>query len=520
MTLLRRRSGRLLALLACLMLVAYAIMGGGLPSVAGRPVSIRIATTAETRLGAAVRPLTRAHAGSSGVVPLADGRDAFAARALLADAADSTLDVQYYIWHADMSGTLMFDALSRAADRGVRVRLLLDDHNTNGLDDILAALDAHRNIEVRLFNPVRQRRWRVVGYLTDFARLNRRMHNKSFTADNQVTIIGGRNVGDEYFGTGDNPLFIDLDVMAIGPVVDDVSRDFDRYWVNDAAYAADRLVPAATPASMSEVHAAAARTRSAPAAQAYLQALDTLPFVRQLLHRELECEWAQTTLVSDDPGKVLGLVPADSLLWTRLKEVVGAPARELQLISPYFVPGAAGVEYLAEAAARGVRIRILTNSLEATDVAAVHAGYAKRRRPLLQAGIELFEMKRSTSAAAAMRVGGSSGSGASSLHAKTFAVDGSKVFVGSFNFDPRSARLNTELGFVIESPTLARVIAEAFERGIPSRSYKVGMTDAGTTFWTEQRDGRTVTHEKEPGTGFWLRLGVRILSWLPIEWLL
>ena len=265
---------------------------------------------------------------------------------------------------------------------------------------------------------------------------------------------------------------------------------------------------------------AAARTRSAPAAQAYLQALDTLPFVRQLLHRELECEWAQTTLVSDDPGKVLGLVPADSLLWTRLKEVVGAPARELQLISPYFVPGAAGVEYLAEAAARGVRIRILTNSLEATDVAAVHAGYAKRRRPLLQAGIELFEMKRSTSAAAAMRVGGSSGSGASSLHAKTFAVDGSKVFVGSFNFDPRSARLNTELGFVIESPTLARVIAEAFERGIPSRSYKVGMTDAGTTFWTEQRDGRTVTHEKEPGTGFWLRLGVRILSWLPIEWLL
>jgi putative cardiolipin synthase len=493
---------------------------GTLPSLDGRSYSVTLENTADTRLGRAVLPLARAHPGTSGVVPLADGRDAFAARALLADAAERTLDVQYYIWHADMSGTLLFEALHRAADRGVRVRLLLDDNNTGDLDGILAALDAHPNIEVRLFNPFVNRRWRYLGYLTDFARLNRRMHNKSFTADNQATIIGGRNVGDEYFGAGDDVLFVDLDVLAIGPVVHDVSRDFDRYWASGSSYPADRLLPAASPAAIAGLAAAASSVERDPAALAYIQAIARLPFVRALLGGGRRFEWAATRMVSDDPAKGLGRAPRESKLPERLGTILGAPEREVELVSPYFVPTAAGVESFTALARRGVKITVLTNSLEATDVVAVHAGYAKRRKPLLQAGVALFEMKRTSSRPAAEDHRLTGNSSASSLHAKTFSVDRARIFIGSFNFDPRSARLNTEMGFVIDSPAMAQTLADAFAGGIPRRAYEVRLSDTGALRWVEQEDGRRIVHDREPGTGFWRRALVSVLSVLPIEWLL
>lgn len=348
------------------------------------------AVTIETRLGASALPLVRAHPGKSGVVPLADGREAFAARVLLADAAERTLDVQSYIWHDDMSGNLLFEALRRAADRGVRVRLLLDDNNAAGLDPALSALDAHPSFEVRLFNPFPHRRWRVLDYAMDFARINRRMHNKCFTADNQVTIVGGRNVGDEYFGAADEILFVDLDVLVIGPAVNDVSRDFERYWTSESAYPVGRILPPASPATLSSVAATAARIERDPAAVAYRHALARQPFVRELLAGTLPFEWATATMVSDDPAKVLGRAPREAMLWHRLRALLGAPTRELTLISPYFVPGASGVDYFAGLAKAGVKVMVFTNSLEATDVAAVHAGYARRRKPLLKAGIALF----------------------------------------------------------------------------------------------------------------------------------
>jgi putative cardiolipin synthase len=251
-----------------------------------------------TRPGRAIAPLVQAHPGLSGVFALPDGRDAFAARVLLADAAERTLDARYYIWQNDLSGGLLFDALRRAADRGVRVRLLLDDNDTAGLDSLLAALDAHPNIKVRLFNPFKVRRWRVLGYLTDFARLNRRMHNKSFTADNQATIIGGRNVGDEYFDAGQGVSFADLDVLAVGPVVAEVARDFDRYWASPSACAADRVLPPIDEASAAGLEAASSRAERGPAAQAYTQALASSPFVQTLLTGQLPLEWAVTRMVS------------------------------------------------------------------------------------------------------------------------------------------------------------------------------------------------------------------------------
>ena len=497
---------------AALMLQACTV----LPSQDNRTVSAAFLDTADTHLGRTVAPLTQSHPGKSGVIALPQGIDAFAARIRLADVAERSLDVQYYIWHNDMAGSLLFDALRRAADRGVRVRLLLDDNNTEGMDDVLAELASRRNVEVRLFNPFAARRWRPLGFLTDFDRLDRRMHNKSFSADNQVTIIGGRNIGDEYFGAGPNVQFVDLDVMAIGDVVRDVSRDFDRYWASDSAYPAARIVqPTGAPAELSP----AAGADRASMTALYLDALARQPFVREMLEHRLSFEWASVHMVSDDPSKGLGKASADDFLWARLKRIVAMPTRELELVSPYFVPGAEAAAHFADMARHGAKVTVLTNSLEATDVPAVHAGYAKRRRQLLEAGVELYEMKRTGGPASrTFRAGGSSS--ASSLHAKTFSADRTAVFVGSFNFDPRSARLNTELGFVMECPVIASVMADAITVMMTERAYQVRLGPDGGLQWVERIAGKEVVYDREPGAGFWRQLEISILSLLPIEGLL
>lgn len=491
-----------------------------MPSLENRSTSTTLLDTGTTQLGKAISPRVDAHPGESGIYPLLDSRDAFAARVLLTRAAERSLDVQYYIWHKDMTGTLLFEVLHAAADRGVRVRLLLDDNNTFGLDTTLAALDSHPNIEVRLFNPFVIRKPRWIGYVTDFYRLNRRMHNKSFTADNQATIIGGRNIGDEYFGATEGVLFVDLDVMAVGPVVNDVSNDFDRYWASESSYPVDRLLPPIDPALIGELASAASLIERDPAAAAYMSALRDSPFVRELVESSLPLEWAATRMVSDDPAKGLGLAATEAFLPQKLKEIIGEPVSEVELVSAYFVPTAAGVASFVAMAERGVKIRVLTNSLEATDVAPVHAGYAKRRKPMLEAGITLYELRRLSPDTGANKRAGPFGSSGSSLHAKTFSVDRSRVFIGSFNFDPRSEKLNTEMGFVIDSPRLAQRIEGAFDSSVPADAYEVCLSDAGQLYWIERRDGEGVQHDTEPGTNFWQRAGVSFMSALPIEWLL
>ena len=516
------RTGAFLKGGAALVLVAAAVLGcASLPSVppAQRGVSTAFLDTAGTRLGAAVAPLAQAHPALSGIYPLAEGRDAFAARALLAHRAERSLDLQYYIWRNDLTGVLMLDALRSAAARGVRVRLLLDDNNTAGLDPTLLALDRDPNIEVRLFNPFVLRTWRSLGYLTDFARLNRRMHNKSFTVDNQVTIVGGRNIGDAYFGAADDVLFADLDVMAIGPAVQAVSQDFDRYWNSPSAYPIAALVDAAAIDAAPALAGRAEALRKTPAAQAYLQALRTLPFVEQLAQRRLPLEWGGARLVSDDPDKVRGAGQAQARVGVRLRALLGEPQRQLDLVSPYFVPGKETTAALASIAANGAAVRVLTNSLEATDVVAVHAGYVKWRRELLRAGVALYELRREGSEQKQQRDGGFGSSG-SSLHAKTFAVDRRRIFVGSFNLDPRSLDLNTEMGLVIESPALASALDKRLSEAMPGHAYEVRLGADGKLVWIEQTGQGVLEYKDEPGAGFWTRAGVRILSWLPIDWLL
>ena len=506
---------------AALVLVVAAVFGcaslSPLPAHVQRSTSSALLDTGATGLGTAIAPLAQAHPALSGMYPLAEGRDAFAARVLLAHRAERSLDLQYYIWRNDLTGVLMLDALRAAAARGVRVRLLLDDNNTAGLDPTLVALDRDPNIEVRLFNPFTRRDWRSLGYLTDFSRLNRRMHNKSFTVDNQVTIVGGRNIGDEYFGAADDVLFADLDVMAIGPVVQAVSRDFDRYWNSESAYPVVALVNGAVQEAQPLAERAAALRRTSTA-QAYLQALHASPFVEQLVQRRLPLEWGKARLVSDDPAKVRGEGRAQARFGVRLRALLGEPTRQLDLVSPYFVPGEATAAELGAISGRGSAVRVLTNSLEATDVAAVHAGYAKRRRALLQAGVMLYELRRQ--GGEAPERAGPFGSSASSLHAKTFAVDRQRIFIGSFNLDPRSLDLNTEMGLVIDSPALASALDARLTETMPRHAYQVRLERDGKLVWIERTEQGEIRHEDEPGAGFWKRSGVRILSWLPIDWLL
>lgn len=495
-----------------------------------RPVSQAITDTANTHLGRLLMPVASRQPGLSGVHTLDDPREAFSARIVLIRGAERGLDIQYYIWHPDTSGMLLLDEVRKAADRGVRVRLLLDDNGTDGLDDVLAALDSHTNIEVRLFNPFIVRWPKLLGYVLDFKRLNRRMHNKSMTADNLVTIIGGRNVGDEYFGATEKDLFADFDVMATGAIVPAVSNDFDRYWHCDSAYLASRILRPSPPDALVKLEAEVATRRDTPLARRLAESVVDSGIERMLASTDT-MEWAPVVMVSDDPAKGLSEVGNSALLATRLAAVVGEPKRELGLVSAYFVPTRTGVSLLSEMAERGVKIDILTNALKSNDVAMVHAGYAPCRKALLRAGLKLWELKGTDpERRARLRFrGGRTGSGArrgpvfrssgSALHAKVFSIDRQRMFVGSFNFDPRSVYLNTEMGFVIESPALAGRLQDLFGESIRTAAYQVTLADCGLQ-WIERTDSGTVVHSKEPGTGPLQRLVMRFLSLLPVQRLL
>jgi putative cardiolipin synthase len=491
------------------------VAGCVLPSLQGRATTVAIKDTAETPLGRDLAPRLQGHAGQSGIHPLPVAEDAFAARALLAAAAQKSIDVQYYIWHADVTGTLLFEALWRAAERGVRVRLLLDDNSTAGLDSKLAALAAHPNIQVRLFNPLAVRSPRWMNYVIDFRRVNHRMHNKSFTVDNQVTVVGGRNIGDEYFDAGSEVAFADLDVVAVGPVVDEVSSSFDLYWNSGAAYPAELMLGEASPQGAARLQDGFRAVRTSAAAAKYLQALQQSKLLGELLQGDLRLDWSEVRLVYDEPTKVRGEGSRDTLLLPRLLQSIGAPEAQVDLVSPYLVPMKEGTESFVQLVARGVKVRILTNSLESNDVAAVHAGYAKRRKRLLEGGVELYELRRSAVPAGRSQSGHSS----AALHAKTFQVDDRRVFVGSFNFDPRSAKLNTEMGFVIASPALAGAIRSFFDKQVPQLAYKVRLS-GGDIQWLDSSSASLKLYDSEPGSSAWRRASVKVLSLLPIDWLL
>lgn len=462
-------------------------------------------------------PLLDAHPGLTGIRPLLGGEDAFAARLALVEAAERRIDAQYYIFRDDLTGRVLLDALSRAASRGVEVRLLLDDHNTPGLDRLLADLDAHPAIEVRLFNPFSRRIARIFGLLTDFTRLNRRMHNKSLTADGIATVVGGRNVGDEYFSATRELGFIDLDVLAVGPAAVEVATAFEIYWSSAASVPAQRLLKSLRKAARQASFFAELEAARRREAGGYLEALQRNPLARCLAPESLNddrFEWADAKLVVDPPAKVWGRAARREYVLDKLRIAFdGEVHRDLVVVSPYFVPGRAGTKVLTELVARGVRVRVLTNALESTDVLAVHAGYMRHRRALLEGGVHIFELRRAALGALPPRSVRHAGSHAS-LHAKVFAVDGERLCIGSFNFDWRSAFFNTELGLVLRSP-LAATLAAAFDDVVPRAAYAVTLDDAGRLQWQVQ--GHERRHFTEPGASWGRRVLARLIGLFPFE---
>ncbi|MBU3030916.1 phospholipase D-like domain-containing protein [Paracoccus marinaquae] len=481
------------------------------PDVSGRDIEAALAPDGSMALGAQSARLSAAHPGQSGVAPLASGHAALRSRLVLADSAQGSIDAMYYIWHEDVSGTLLLDALRRAAERGVRVRLLLDDNGIAGLDQTLAALNAMPNFSVRLFNPSTVRKPKMLGYALYPLRMNRRMHNKAFIVDGAAAIVGGRNIGDEYFALGDAPAYLDLDVLGTGEVVADTVAVFDEYWNSEPVLALEQVIPGEGDLSGFEAALQAAR-------EDILAGPGADPVAAEQFGRgELVLDWTDVQVVADDPAKGMGQITRDQLMITRRGQILGMIDSNLDLISAYFVPGKAGAAFFSRLAQEGREVRILTNSWEATDVPMVHAGYVKYRRELLEAGVKLYELRPDKDGPRPAQGPGPFGSSESSLHAKTFAVDDARVFIGSFNFDPRSALLNCEMGFLIDSPEIAAAGTEALTNKLITRSYQP-VLEGGDMVW--RSSGTDGPLDREPGLGFLDRIKVYVLNLLPIEWLL
>jgi putative cardiolipin synthase len=509
----------LIALLALSLVAACAT----LPENVGRRETFAYPDTGDTLLGREISGQGAAHPGESGFHLLGNGLDAFVARAVLAHIAERSIDVQYYLYHDDLVGRLLTWQLLQAADRGVRVRLLVDDMDLAGRDPGVLALDSHPNVEVRIFNPFSRKTGRTSQYLTRMGSVTRRMHNKSFTVDSQATILGGRNIGNEYFEADPDLAFADLDVIGVGPVARDVSTAFDLYWNNELAYPVSVLI--GEPPHPEEIARKRQQLADFVAAQAdsvYLKALRNSDLADRIRERSVRYSWGNGVVVYDRPEKLLHDTGQEEYqLAPRLKPYVEGVQKELIIFSPYFVPGDAGTALLTGLAARGVRVRILTNSLASNDVSVVHAGYAKYRKALLRGGVELYEMNKKLTREQREEKKGTGGSSKASLHAKSFVFDRRQVFIGSLNLDPRAVIHNTEIGVVLTSPEIAEGMGDWFDENIGKVAFRVELKrdedGSERLLWHGLTDGTPQTFDADPYTGFWKRLGIGFLGILPIE---
>ncbi len=509
-------SFRLMTCLAVLWLSACA----ALPSLDDRSPSYALPAGTQTAASMALQPLLAEHPGQSGFRTLADGEDAFIARIRIIDAAQKTVDAQYYIWHDDGTGRVLRHRLVLAADRGVRVRLLLDDLDTAGKDQTLRTLDFHPNIEVRVFNPFANRAQRVGDFVGDTARINRRMHNKTLTVDGQLSIFGGRNIGNEYFAAGEELGFGDMDALAIGPVAAEINSQFDLYWNSAWAYPISSFDwdSPISDADLQDYRATSANYMEEARQSEYAAVLQSYELSESRLD-EIDWVWSEWVLVYDQPEKVVAReVSAETHLAPRLKQGLDRTRSDLVIVSPYFVPGEWFTDYLTGMVERGVRVRVLTNSLAANDVALVHAGYMRYREDLLRGGVELYEY-RADADQVARRERGIEHIGASraSLHGKFFGFDKTHIFIGSFNLDGRSTRLNTELGVYYASPQQALKLSEGFDSLAIRIAYRLSLDESGGLRWTTLNEGVETSIDHEPDTSGWMRFKTKLLSWIVPE---
>lgn len=461
----------------------------------------------------------------SGFYLLSDNTDAFVARFALATMAKRTLDIQYYIMHRDASGQYLAYALLAAADRGVRVRILVDDINLSGRDSSLKMMAQHDNIEIRIFNPLKNREWfRNIELIINLDRAGRRMHNKSFIADNAAAIIGGRNIGDEYFDARQSMNFVDLDLLTVGPVVGDITRSFNDFWYSAWSTPVEQLSNTkVVKQKLKNVRRKLKDRWNRAKNTHYFESVRQSELTQRILRAEISFIWAHARFFYDHPEKIVSTGRENIIHFgPEVMPYFERVDKSLSIASPYFVPGNDGLDWLLKKHQQGVDIEILTNSLAATDVIAVHAGYKKYRKQLVAAGIRLFELKptaKNLRDRTRLKLTGSSNS---SLHAKYMVLDRRYVFVGSANIDPRSSNLNTEIGILVDNEELAAQTLRLFRRTTSlENSYQVKTDHTGSRLtWLTEEDGNERISHHEPHASLLRRTGVFLISLLPIESLL
>lgn len=509
-------------LLPALFLAVTMSLAGGCASIDfdyPREVSSAIPDTDDTWLGSRVTELVAGEtAGYSGFRPLTDGIDALGARLMLAEHAERSIDTQYYLVKPDGTGLAFLYALLRAADRGVRVRLLLDDMFVVGKDRGLAALDAHPNIEVRVVNPFQRGKAGFIwSGLTDFSRVTRRMHAKSFTVDSQVTIVGGRNIADEYFGADRDAKFSDLDVVGVGPVARDAAQMFDTYWNHETALPLPAFadMPEDPEAGLEPLRVFLQETSERGRKSEYAEAVKTTVF--EFIEGDAETlEWMPYQLVYDAPDKHTRANPGPAAgITAPLGEALLSAEHELIILTPYFVPGKDGIQQIAALQQRGVQVTVVTNSLAANNHSAVHGGYAPARKPLLESGARIYELRPDATVAGSEIVADSDTR--ATLHTKAFFVDREKSFIGSFNFNQRSLNRDSESGVIIESAAIGKAFAEGIEARLSAQAWELFLDEEGRLRWRGFDDGQERIYTKDPESTWGQRAAATLARILPIK---
>jgi cardiolipin synthase C len=514
------RSGGTLRLLAMLGLAALAnVFVAGcttLPREVPRTPTVAFPDHESTALGRRVAQDADQHPGQSGFGIMRYGHAAFTTRIVLADLAQKSIDVQYFIWEADATATILAERLARAAERGVRVRVLVDDANLQDRDAAVAAFAANPNIEVRIFNPFAQRTAKSVGFLTDFERVNHRMHNKLMVVDNAVAIVGGRNMSDPYFGVDPAQNFRDLDVVAVGPVVRELSNVYDRFWNGDWAVPIAALVD--RPFDIGDY------TRTVKAVREWIPASGyPWPLEHDVAEAEREMEahyrnfvWAPGRVLWDDPASIND--PSVRTMSKALGRRFDELETEVLIESAYFVPRDPGIALVEQLRGKGVRMRVLTNSLASNDVLAAFAGYSKYRGKFVAAGVELHELRPDAGPIRQRMFFGVPGGGRAGLHTKAIVFDRKQVFIGSFNLDARSSSINTEAGLYIDSPEIAAQVAAYMDEGAQlDNSYRLQLDASGAVYWISEQDGKEVRYDVDPLSTPLQRLEAGWIRLLPIQ---
>ncbi len=458
--------------------------------------------TRDTKMGRAAAKWRSIHPGTSGVYPLNKGNDAFGARLALIDTAERSIDAQYFLMKNDMAGLVFVDKLLEAADRGVRVRLLLDDVFTEVDDDDFLLINQHPNVEMRLFNPVgRGAYW--LNYVADFDRANRRMHNKSFTIDNHVTIVGGRNIAEEYFELKSKEEFRDFDIIVLGPAAGEVGQVFDRFWNHELSVPVEAFSKGEPKQELDDVRTEIDKDIREQSNSIYAKATGS-KLIQDLFFAREPLFPAEVEVITDDPDKLRNVISRDhQILINRMAEVVANAESEIIVVTPYLIPGDEGIEFWEYVADKGVRVIMLTNSLASNNHIPVHAAYARYRHRLIQAGIELHEMR--VNAIDIPEDDEESDFESVTLHTKAIMVDRRFTFIGSLNLDPRSIDINTEMGVLVDSKDMAERLATVFMERLPKFTYRVVENDNGDLRWHALVNGEKVIEDSEPQADTWRR---------------